>query len=489
MDEAKIAEIVRRVLSEFQNPSDTAAAVSVCAPYTPARVPPPAAAGVVTRAPLGGDDGIFGDIEDAINAAVSAQAQLVAMGMDMRKRIVAAIRQAALGESRRLAELAAADTRMGRADHKEIKNRLAAEKTPGTEELETICITGDRGMTFIEYAPFGVIASITPCTNPTSTIINHGIAMIAAGNSVVFSPHPAAVQSTLEAIRVLNRAIRGEGGPANLLTSIAEPSLRTAKILMTHPRIDLLVATGGASVAKAAMASGKRAIVAGPGNPPVVVDETADIRKAARDIVAGASFDNNMPCISEKECFVVEAVADQLILEMQHAGAYLINSRHVEALTKIIVTEDGHPHRDYVGQNPEVLLNAIGLDAPLNTELIICEVSEDHVFVQEEMLMPILAIVRVPDYEAAVQAAIRAEHGFGHTAMIHSKNIDRITDFARRIRVNLLVANGPCGAVLGSGGEGFTAYTVAGPTGEGACTPKTFSTQRRVALVGSLHVV
>jgi propionaldehyde dehydrogenase len=409
--------------------------------------------------------------------------------MEARKRIVAALRQTSLSESRRLAELAVSDTRMGRADHKEIKNRLAAEKTPGTEELETICMTGDLGMTYVVYVPFGVIGSITPCTNPTSTIINHAIAMIAAGDSVVFGPHPGAVQCTLESIRVLNRAIVGVGGPRNLLTSIAEPSLRTAKILMTHPKIDLLVATGGASVVKAAMASGKRAIAAGPGNPPVIVDETADLPKAARDIIAGASFDNNMPCICEKECFVVQSVADRLILEMQNAGAYLINRLHVDALAKIIITEDGHPHRDYVGKGPQVLLNAIGLSAPQKTDLIICEVSEDHVFVQEELLMPVLAIVRVADYNAAVEASIRAEHGFRHTAIIHSKSIDRITDFARRMRVNLFVANGPCGSALGEGGEGYTAFTIAGPTGEGACTPKTFSTQRRIALAGSLRVI
>ncbi len=450
---------------------------------------PLASSPVTAGVPSGGNDGIFGDIEDAINASVAAQVQLTAMGMDMRKTIVAAIRQTALAESRRLAELAVADTGMGRADHKQAKNDLATNRTPGPEDLEPECFTGDHGMTFVDYAPFGVIGSLTPCTNPTSTIINHGIAMISAGNSVVFGPHPAAIQSTLEAIRVLNRAIVRAGGPPNLLTSIAEPTLRTAKILMTHPKVNLLVATGGTSVVKAAMTSGKRAIAAGPGNPPVIVDETADLPKAARDIVAGASFDNNMPCICEKECFVVQSVADRLILEMQHAGAYLINRQHVDSLTKILITEDGHPNRDYVGKSPQVLLNAIGLSVPANIDLVICETVEEHPFVQEELLMPILAIVRVSDYNAAVEAAIRAEHSFRHTAIIHTARIDRITDFAKRIRVNLFVANGPCGAALGTDAEGYSAMTIAGPTGEGACRPRTFSTRRRVALPGSLRVL
>ena len=488
MDDARISEIVRRVLAEFQEPSDTVA-VSVCAPHTPMAVPGAVPRPAPLPGPSGGDDGVFGDIEDAIDAAVASQTQLETMGMEARKRIVATIRQTALNESKRLAELAVSDTGMGRADHKEIKNRLAADKTPGTEELETVCLTGDLGMTYIEYAPVGLIGSITPSTNPTSTIINHAIAMIAAGNSVVFGPHPGAVQCTLESIRVLNRAIVGAGGPRNLLTSIAEPSLRTAKIIMTHPKIDLLVATGGASVVKAAMSSGKRTIAAGPGNPPVIVDESADLPKAARDIIVGAGFDNNMPCICEKECFVVQSVADQFLLEMQNAGAYLINRQHVDALAKIIVTEEGHPHRDYVGKSPQVLLNAIGLNAPPNTDLIICETSEDHVFVQEELLMPILAIVRVADYNAAVEAAVRAEHDFRHTAIIHSRNIDRITDFAKRVRVNLFVANGPCGCVLGQGGEGCTALTVAVPKGEGVCTAKTFTTRRRITLAGSLRVI
>ncbi len=491
MKEARIAQIVQRVLSEFQGQGGNVAS----APAAPAALPaqaaptPPSGTSAPMVAPSGGDGGVFGDIEDAIKAAAFAQSQLLSMGLDARKKIVESIRQTCRAEARRMAEFAVSDTGMGRADHKEIKNLLAVERTPGTEELTTQCITGDKGMTFIEYVPFGVIGSITPCTNPTSTIINHGIAMVAAGDSVVFGPHPAAVQCTLDAIRTVNRAIVQAGGPPNLLTSIAEPSLRTAKILMTHPKIDLLVATGGASVVKAAMTSGKRTIAAGPGNPPVVVDETADIPKAARDIIAGASFDNNMPCICEKECFPVQAIYDRLLVEMQNAGAYLINQQHVEALSKILVTEDGHPHRDYVGKSPQAILNAIGLNAPANTDLVICEVSEDHVFVQEEMLMPVLPIVRVPDYNAAVEAAIRSEHGFVHTAIIHSNRIDRITDFARRIRVNLFVANGSCGAVLGHGGEGDTALTIAGPTGEGAATPRTFSKRRRMALAGSLRVV
>ncbi len=482
MDERQIAEIVRRVVGEFSQPQTG----SVSSGAAPAAHVATCAGGAVA----GGRDGIFDDLEDAISAAEAAQKQLVDLPFDLRYKLVATIRETSRVENERLSKLAVEDTGMGRVDHKMVKNNLAIEKTPGPEELKSSCDTGDKGITIHEYAPFGVIATITPSTNPIATVINHAIAMISAGNTAVFAPHPGAVQCTQETMRVLNRAIVGAGGPANCLTSTVNPTLRMAKTLMGHEKVKLLVATGGPSVVRAAMSSGNRAICAGPGNPPVVVDETADIVKAAHQVFAGATFDNNMPCICEKEVFVVREVAEQFISAMQERGAYLLSDSELDAVVRVVTTDDGHVNRDFVGKDCEVILRSAGINPPAGVELAICHTQLSHPFVQHELLMPLLAIVTVNDFSEAIRQAKEAEHGFGHTAIMHSQRIDRITEFAKLMQVSLFVANGACGAVLGNGGEGHTALTIAGRTGEGTATPTTFSKRRRMAIVeGALRIV
>ncbi len=481
MDERQIAEIVRRVVTEMRPGAGSAPASASSGGHVAT-----CAGGAVA----GGRDGVFEDVEDAIRAAVAAQKQLAAEPFELRYKIVQAIRDAATKENERLSRLAVEDTNMGRVDDKMTKNDLAITKSPGPEDLKAECDTGDKGITIHEYAPFGVIGTITPSTNPIATVINHSIVMVSAGNSVVFAPHPGAVKCTLEAMRVMNRAIVGAGGPANLLTSINEPSLRTAKTIMGHENINLLVATGGPSVVKASMNSGKRAICAGPGNPPVIVDETADLKKAANQVFAGATFDNNMPCICEKEVFVLREVAEGFIQALQDKGAYLLTDSEAEALVKVIFTEDDHVNRDYVGKDANVILRSIGLNPPDDLRLVICRTNFSHPLVQHEQLMPVLPIVTVNSFEEAMDMAVRAEHGFRHTAIIHSYRVDRITAFAKAIQVSLFVANGACGCVLGNGGEGNTALTIAGPTGEGVCTPRTFSKRKRMAVVdGALRFV
>ncbi len=479
MDDRHISEIVKRVLAEMQkmpNPpqnNPTGGHVATCA------------GGAVS----GGRDGVFEDIEQAIQAAKRAFQQLADVSLEDRKRFIEVIRETSRKNNQAWSELIVRDTGMGRVDHKIIKNELAYEKTPGPEELETVCLTGDKGMMLEEYASFGVIGTITPSTNPVATVINHSIAMISAGNTVVFGPHPGAVQCTLQSMQDINRALVAAGAPANLLTSIREPNLRSAKQLMEHEGVDLLVATGGPAVVKAALKSQKRVIVAGPGNPPVIVDETADITHAANAVYEGSSFDNNMPCICEKECFVLPQVYDQFINAMQQRGAYLLDRSQTDALTRVLVTEDGHANRDYVGKDAAVIARAINLNVPANCDLLITEVDVNHPFVQLEMLMPVLSIVRVSSFEEAVQFSIQAEHGFRHTAIIHSQRMDRVTAFSKAMKVNLFVANASCGACLGNGGEGWTAFTIAGLTGEGPCTPKTFSKKRRYALANTLRLV
>lgn len=382
--------------------------------------------------------------------------------------------------------MAVNESGMGRVADKILKNQLAARKTPGTEDLETEAWSGDKGLTLIERGPFGVIGAITPTTNPSETVINNGIGMIAAGNSVVFSPHPTAKNTSLKTIRILNEAIIGAGGPANLLTAVAEPSLEATNAMMAHPHINMLVATGGPAVVRAVMSSGKKAIGAGAGNPPAIVDETANIERAARDIIAGCSFDNNLPCIAEKEVITVGSIADRLISYMQKYGGYLISGQDIDRLVKVILTENVEmgasgctekPKRTYavnkkfVGKDAKYILKQIGIDVPDDIRVVICETSADHPFVLEELMMPVLPIIQVNNVDEAIALGVSVEHGNRHTAVMHSQNVDNLTRFAKAVETTIFVKNAPSFAGIGVGGEGFTTFTIAGPTGEGLTSP------------------
>jgi acyl-CoA reductase-like NAD-dependent aldehyde dehydrogenase len=347
----------------------------------------------------------------------------------------------------------------------------------------------------MEWAPFGVIGAITPTTNPTSTIICNTLGMVAAGNSVVFNVHPGAVACSLATIGLINRAVAAVGGPQNLVTAVASPTIASATELMHHRGIDLLVVTGGPGVVKAAMKSGKRAVCAGPGNPPTVVDETADLAQAARDIVYGASFDNNVICVDEKQAFVVAAAADELIKEMRASGAYLVDQAQLRRLEREIFTENRGPrthsviNKDLVGRNAAVILDRIGVRADDSTRLVIADVPEDHPLVWSEQLMPVLPVVRVPNVDRAIDLAKESEHGFGHSASMHSRDIDALSRMARVINTSIFVKNAPIVAGLAAGGEGYTSFTIASPTGEGLTYPVSFSRRRRCVMVDHFRIV
>lgn len=431
--------------------------------------------------PGAGGDGVFPSVNESVDAAREAQQELMRLTREGRGKIIEAIRRTALQNALSLAEETVSETGMGRVAHKELKNRLAALKTPGLEDLETYATSGDHGLTVVERSPLGIIGAITPITNPNATIINNAISMIAAGNAVVFSPHPGARNTSLKTIRLINQAIVCAGGPGNLVSSPFEPSLDQARVLISHPEVRALVATGGPGVVKAVMTSGKKAIGAGAGNPPVVVDETADLEKAGRDIVAGSSFDNNLPCIAEKEVFVVDQAADQLLGSMKRAGAYLLREPDnlVDLLSK----------KSFLGRDAGVILAELGIIPAGDVPLIVVEVPADHPFVLKELMAPILPVVRVRDINQAIDMAVWAEQGNRHTAVIHSKNVDRMTRFARAIQTTVFVKNGPSYAGLGYTGEGHTTFTIAGPTGEGLTSARTFTRQRRCVLVDAFSIV
>lgn len=436
-------------------------------------------------------DGIFETMDDAIEASAAAAKDLAACKMQDRSRFITALREAILKTENleKMSRDAVDETGIGCYEHKLIKNRLAAEKTPGTEDLVTDAISGDQGLTLTEYCPFGVIGSITPTTNPTETVICNSIGMIAGGNTVVFSPHPRAKKVTAFLVTLLNQALAEAGAPQNLIVTVKEPSIENTTRMMEHPKVRMLVATGGPGIVHKVMSTGKKAIGAGAGNPPVVVDETADIEKAAKDIVDGCSFDNNVPCIAEKEVFAVADIFDRLVLEMKQYGAYELKDPDIiRKLQELVTNENGGPKVEFVGKSAAYILNKLGVVTNQPVKVIIMETDADHHFVTEELMMPILPVVRVPDADAAIECAHIAEHGNRHTAMIHSKNVDRITKMARILDTTIFVKNAPSYAGIGAGGEGHTTFTIAGPTGEGLTSARSFCRRRRCTIVDSFHI-
>ena len=456
---------------------------------------PPAEAGppVVPRV-AGPTPGGFATVDEAVRAAAVAQPAFAALPLKVRAAIIAEIRRAMLDSTDELSRLAHEETGLGRVEDKIVKNRLVTEKTAGLEELCPTAVTGDHGLTLTEPAPYGVIGAITPCTNPTSTIICNTIGMLAAGNAVVFNAHPSAKLCSLRTVALLDRAIVAAGGPPNVVTCLAEPTIDTAQELMRHRAVRLLVVTGGGAVVRAAMTSGKRAICAGPGNPPVVVDETADLARAARDIVLGASTDNNIICTDEKEVVCVASVADDLIRAMTQNDAVLIPPGALAALEAVIFTTTHGPreraeiNRDLIGKNADVILARIGMTVPPSVRLGIVEVGVDHPLLWTEQMMPIMPICRVPSASAAIDLAVEVEGGNRHTAVMHSKNLDNLSRMAKACDCTIFVKNGRSQAGLGLDGEGYCSFTIASPTGEGMTGPRSFSRWRRCVLVDHFRI-
>ena len=432
--------------------------------------------------------GIFDDMNDAIAAAIEAQKVMQKMPMDFREKIISNIRRLTIENAELLARMGVEETGMGNVGDKILKHKLLAEKTPGTEDITTRVWSGDRGLTLIEMGPFGVIGAITPTTNPSETILCNSIGMIAGGNTVVFNPHPAAIRTSQFAIELVNRASLEAGGPNNVATSVVKPTMDTSKIMMSHKAIQLIAATGGLGVVTTVLSSGRRGIGAGAGNPPALVDDTADIPKAARDIVNGCTFDNNLPCIAEKEIVAVESIADELKYHLLENGCYEATPEEIQKLAETVITPKGALNRKCVGRDAKTLMKMIGVDVPSNVRCIIFEGEKEHPLIATELMMPILGIVRAKDIDDAIEKAVWLEHGNRHSAHIHSKNIDNITKYGKAIDTAILVKNAPSYAALGFGGEGYCTFTIASRTGEGLTSAQTFTKRRHCIMSDSLCI-
>ncbi|CAN5707392.1 aldehyde dehydrogenase EutE [soil metagenome] len=450
----------------------------------------------ITRHARGaGDDGRFGlfaTVDGAVSAATEAQKKLERLSLDDRDTLVKLVKKMAKDNARTWGEMEFAETKIGRLDHK-IEKLEILELVPGVEFLKSRAQSGGNGLCLEEFAPFGVIGAITPITHSIPTLTANIISMLSAGNAIVANPHPNAMRCAAHAVREYNRAIHSRYGIEHAVCCITPATLRTAEELFHHRDIPLLVATGGPAVARAALASRKRAIVAGPGNPPVVVDETACVDNAAKSIVQGAAYDNNLLCIGEKQVFAVDAIFDKLIAAMQRNRAVLLDDRQVESLTKNAFTFDknNEPHvvKELIGRDATALALAAGASVPPSTQLLFGVTDFNHPFVKEEQMMPFIPFVRCRNVDEAIARAVESEHGYRHTALIHSRNIDAITKFARAARTTIFVVNGPSMAGLGLGGEGYLSYSIATPTGEGVTNPLTFTRFRRTTLVGSMRMI
>lgn len=433
--------------------------------------------------------GMFEDVNEAVEAAWKAQRELMKLKLEDRKRITDSIIEHCSQHIEELARMELEETGMGNYQDKLTKMRVAVFNSPSVEDLVPSMDANDCGAALYEYAPFGVIGALTPSTNPPETVINNSIVMIAAGNSVVFSTHPNAYRSSSRAVELVTEAIEKAGGPRNLITSIANPTMEKTNVMMNHPKVTMLCATGGPGVVRAILSCGKKGIGAGAGNPPALVDETADIRKAAKDIVSGAGYDNNIPCITEKAVVAVDSICGELVENMVRNGAYLIRDRAViDKLTAFCMPKADSPNKKMIGKPPAYILKQIGVTIPEDTRVAIFEAPADNMLVMNEQLMPILPVVRVKNAASGIDLCCEIEHGRRHTAICHSKNMDVVTEMARRIQTTIFVVNGPCFSGVGIGGVGHNALTIAGPTGEGLTSPRTFTRKRKIMLVDGFNI-
>ena len=456
----------------------------------------PAASAPASAPALRGRFGVFQDADEACAAAHEAFLLLQRKGMAARRKAEEIVKTLAEKNAAEWGRVELEETKIGRLDHK-IEKLQIIKLVPGVDWIRPDGRSGDHGITLEEYTPFGVVGAVTPSTHSIPTLSGNIVNIVSAGNAAVFNAHPAAARCAALAVRSYNEAIYRETGIENIATIIETPTMESFAAMCRNEAVRLLLVTGGPGVVKAAMQTGKRAICAGPGNPPVYVDDSACMKRAARTIIQGASYDNNLLCIGEKEVFALEAIADQLMGEMEKNGAVRLTGAQLDALTRAAFTfkespGGGPPHasvnRELIGKDPAVLARAAGLNIPSGTQLLFAETDSSHPFVVEEQMMPFLPIVRVKNLEEGLARSLEAEHGYKHTSIIHSHDVEAMTAMGRALDTTLFIKNGPCMSGLGLGGEGYLSYSIATPTGEGVTNPKTFCRVRRCVMVDNLRI-
>ncbi len=445
-----------------------------------------------------GRHGVFEDAGSAAKAAQGGFEQLKKQGFAGRAKVIEIVKQMCADNADRWGKIEFEETKIGRLDHK-IAKLHGIKNVLGTEFLTPFGMSGDAGITMEECAPWGVVGSITPVTHSVPTMSGNIVNMVAAGNAVVFNPHPGGAACAAIAVHEFNQAIKAATGIENLICTVEKPSLDSFNELCAAEEVNLLCITGGPAVVDAAMKTGKRAICAGPGNPPVVVDDchALDFDKVAKDIILGGGFDNNLLCIGEKQIIAAGDSYRKTLDALKRNGAVLLNRNQLEKIKQeVFDIKDGgggcsHAvlNRAYVGADAAKLAAIAGLKVDPKVEMLIAETEEDDIFVEEEQMMPLLPIVRAGCFDDAIRIAKDSEHNYKHSAMVHTMNVARMTKMGQAMDTTLFVKNGPCVAGLGMGGEGYISFSIATTTGEGITTPKTFTRFRRCALVDQLNII
>lgn len=430
--------------------------------------------------------GVTAAVDAAVGRARAAYHQLQNTDLAARARAIAAVREVGVDNAEDVALLAHEETRIGRYADKVVMMQTASLRTPGTDVLESLYSGKAGSISRQRPAPFGVIASVLPMTVPSEAVISHTIAMVAGGNSVVFMSHPSAIRTTAETVKLCGDALMRAGLPADAVTLVQASGSEAAVELMRHPDIDLLVVTGGAGVVAEAMKVPVKAICAGPGNTPVIVDGTGSLSAAASSIYLGSSFDNTIGCIQEKEVFVPHQHAAELVEALQAQGAYLASPHDLDSLTNLLLT-DPKPYvasevdRDFIGQDAERILQEIGVGVRgAGPRSIVAVVEPDHPFIWSEMLMPVLAICPTASASDALDKALEAEKGNRHSAVVHSRDPEFLMATERALDVNVLVRNSPSFASVGVGSAQPFTVTLASRTGEGPTTARSFVRQHHV---------
>jgi aldehyde dehydrogenase len=492
INETLIRDIISEVLSRLGTTGVTAKSI--------ASAPAAASCGCngkssSARTGFRGKFGVFLDANEACEAAHEAYLQLSETGVAGRVKVVNLVKEICFANAAEWGRIELEETKIGRLDHK-IEKLKGQRGIPSVEFLNPLGLSGDHGITLEEYAPFGVIGAVTPSTHSIPTMACNIISMVAAGNAAVFNAHPGAYKCAVMAARVFNEAIHRELGIENLACIVDPPTLESFNAIAKNENVRLLCVTGGPGVVKAAMASGKRAICAGPGNPPVLVDGTSCLDNAAKQTLFGAAYDNNLLCIGEKEVFVLEPYFDTFMAMLEKHGGFRLNASQVDRLTKEAFTVEGQGagcghavlNRALVGKDPDVLARLAGASIPAGTQMLIAETNADHLMVIEEQMMPFLPIVRVKSVEEGIAYSKKAERGYKHSAMIHSHDVANMTAMAKALETTLFVKNGSCLAGLGNGGEGYANFSIATTTGEGIANPRTFTRVRRCVMVDKLRI-
>lgn len=430
--------------------------------------------------------GVFETIEEACKAAEDAQKDLIKnYTTQQRQEMIENIKKRALEALEELCKMEWEETGYGRYEDKVDKNGGSFRFTPDTKDIPVTVYSGSKGLTVDYYAPFGVVGGVTPVTNPGSTIVANGICNLAVGNTMVFNPHPAGTKSASFTVNLVNKAVMEVGGPNNIVTMPAKPSMETLDYIMNYPAIRLLLGTGGPAMVKTLMASGKKVIAAGPGNPPSVIDSSADVKKAAYEVTMSSTFDNNILCVAEKEIFVVDDVYDEFIKAMEEVGNVHLTAEQAAKLVDMCLVkgpDEYTANKKYVGKNCNVILKDAGIPVEGDPRLAFFEADNMDPFVQTEQMMPIMPIVRCKDFEEACERAHFAEHDNKHSASIWTKDLFHATAFGKIINTTVFVMNGRTFSAFGLGGEGSNSPTIATPTGEGVTGPQSFARKRRFCM-------